>query len=213
VTRLDLALPDSAPIEFIGEAPVGVGQTALALTPDGRTLAYVGGGAGRPRLYVRRLDRFEAVPLAGTEGAFAPFLSPDGTWIGFFADSRLKKVSVNGGPVTAIADAVFPTAGTCTPTGEIVCIAAQGSQLLRVSSDGGRAVALPLEAGANICWKNIAALPPGRWLGCTAYRTGQGHYFLVARTQGYVEFFLLQDLVNADCPVRPVAKTVGLPTL
>ena len=75
----------SAPMEFIGEATIGVGQTALALSRSGRTLVYVGGGAGRPRLYVRDLDRFEARPLAGTEGAFAPFFSPDGAWIGFFA--------------------------------------------------------------------------------------------------------------------------------
>jgi len=55
VLDLDLVLPDSTPLEFIGEAPIGVGQTAIALSPDGRTLVYVAGGEGRPRLYVRPL--------------------------------------------------------------------------------------------------------------------------------------------------------------
>jgi serine/threonine-protein kinase len=102
--RVDLVLPDSAPIEFVGEAPVGVGQTALALTPDGRSLVYVGAGKSRPRLYVRPLDRFEATPLAGTEGAYSPFFSPDGKWIGFFADNQLKKLPSTGGPVSMLAD-------------------------------------------------------------------------------------------------------------
>jgi serine/threonine-protein kinase len=89
--RVNLVLPDSAPLEFVGEAAVGVGQTALAISPDGRSLVYVAGGTARPRLYVRRLDRFEATPLAGTEGAFSPFYSPDGRWIGVFAATSSRR--------------------------------------------------------------------------------------------------------------------------
>jgi tRNA A-37 threonylcarbamoyl transferase component Bud32 len=98
VRKVDVVLPDSAPVEFIGEATIGVGQTAIAISPDGRTLAYIAGGGPRPRIYVRPLDRFEATPLPGTEGAFHPFFSPDGGWIGFFADNQLRKVSTAGGP-------------------------------------------------------------------------------------------------------------------
>jgi serine/threonine-protein kinase len=53
--------------------------------------------AGPSQLYVRHLDRLDATPLAGTDGARNPFFSPDGQWIGFFANGILKKVSVFGG--------------------------------------------------------------------------------------------------------------------
>ncbi len=73
----------------------------LTLSPDGRTLVYWAQGG----LHVRVLDRFESVPLDGTEGAENPFFSPDGKWIGFSEGGVLKKVSVDGGPVTEIASA------------------------------------------------------------------------------------------------------------
>ena len=60
------------------------------------------------RLYLRSLDTFEMVPLAGTDDASNPFFSPDGRWLGFFADSKLKKVSVDGGAPVALADARTP---------------------------------------------------------------------------------------------------------
>jgi dipeptidyl aminopeptidase/acylaminoacyl peptidase len=57
------------------------------------------------RLYVRRLDQLAATSLAGTEGAAGPFFSPDGQWLGFFADGKLKKIAVTGGaPVTLAPD-------------------------------------------------------------------------------------------------------------
>ena len=182
--RLDIVLPDSTPIEFIGEASIGVGQTALALSRDGRTLVYAGGVAARPRLYVRHLDRYEAVPLAGTDGAFAPFLSPDGAWIGFFADNRLKKVATNGGPVTTLADALFSNGGVWTTAGDILYVTRQGDDVLKVSSEGGRPVSLPQEFASNSCRKNIVLLPGDRWLVCTTYTSGHGFYYVVARSVG-----------------------------
>ncbi|MDT8302276.1 MAG: protein kinase [Sedimentisphaerales bacterium] len=73
---------------------------ALALSPDGRCLAYVEQGSdGRRKIYLRELDKFEARPLPGTEGAISPFFSPDGQWLGYVDhfQRKLKKVSVKGG--------------------------------------------------------------------------------------------------------------------
>jgi serine/threonine-protein kinase len=101
---------------------------AAALSRDGNTLAFAarpnkngathGNGdmsgviltlrpsTGSPtQLFVRRLDHSEAAPLAGTENAYGPFFSPDDQWIGFFADGKLKKVSVMGGAVLTLCDA------------------------------------------------------------------------------------------------------------
>ena len=78
---------------------------SLALSPDGGTLVIAGTDSTGPRLSRRTLDQPEATTIAGTEGALAPFFSPDGTWIGYFADRRLKRVRVDGGATLDKADA------------------------------------------------------------------------------------------------------------
>ncbi len=178
-TRADIVLPDSAPVEFIGEATIGVGQTAIALSNDGKTLAYVGGGGSRPRIYVRPLDRFEATPLAGTEGAFHPFFSPDGAWIGFFADNQLRKVATTGGPVTTLAEASQTTGGVWTRTGDILFTSdLSQSALLRVSASGGQAVRLNGDARQE-CTKTMSLLPDDGRILCTGV-SDQGFTFLLA---------------------------------
>src|SRR5262249_40527973 len=61
----------------------------LALSPDGKQLAFTGATGGKVQLWVRALDSLEAKALPGTAGATYPFWSPDSRWIGFFADGRL----------------------------------------------------------------------------------------------------------------------------
>lgn len=73
---------------------------ALALSPDGRRLVYIGeDSAGRRKLYLRELDEFKAKPLPGTESAVSPFFSPDGEWVGFgeHFQKEFKIVSIKGG--------------------------------------------------------------------------------------------------------------------
>ena len=62
-------------------------------------------GAGERRLYLRSLEQLDALPLPGTEGGSHPFFSPDGRWVGFFAEGKLKKTSINGGKVLTLAEA------------------------------------------------------------------------------------------------------------
>ena len=77
----------------------------IAFSLDGMRLAY-SGGYPNTLIYHRHLNELEFKPIAGTEGGYDPFFSPDGFWIGFFADGRLKKVPVAGGPVVMITDIV-----------------------------------------------------------------------------------------------------------
>src|SRR5262249_53974546 len=67
----------------------------LALSPDGSLLAFAGqkDASDIRRLYIRRLERLQATALPGTENAAAPFFSPDGQWMAFFAEGKLKKIS------------------------------------------------------------------------------------------------------------------------
>ena len=102
-----LRAPPSAtrPVRLTVDLPVGerlaTGRLAdIALAPDGSRLVYVGNHGGSTQLYLRsldQLDHFEATPIPGTEGAYGPFFSPDGQWVAFFAEAKLKKVSLSGG--------------------------------------------------------------------------------------------------------------------
>jgi serine/threonine protein kinase/dipeptidyl aminopeptidase/acylaminoacyl peptidase len=108
----------------------------LALSPDGRKLAYTATDAsGRVVIWVRWLDRLDAQPIPGTMNAAAPFWSPDSRFIGFYADGTLKKVDVAGGPVVTITRA---SAGPAASWGANDVIAfTDNTNIARVSASGG----------------------------------------------------------------------------
>jgi hypothetical protein len=75
---------------------------SLALSPDGERLAFVGeGGDQKTRIYLRALDQLQALPLPATENGRDPFFPPDGRWIGFFSDGKLKNRRSDGVATTA----------------------------------------------------------------------------------------------------------------
>src|SRR5262249_43604258 len=78
-------------------------RPVVALSPDGSKLAYVASTGEGSQIYVQILDQFQPTALPGTDDASSPFFSPDGEWIGFFADEKLKKVSVKGGAPLVLA--------------------------------------------------------------------------------------------------------------
>ena len=90
-------------------------------------------------LYVRDLDDAIARPLAGTQDADQPFFSPDGRWIAFFAESKLKKVAVAGGAPITIAPVANPRGGTWLRDNTIIFAPSAASVLMRVSADSGKA--------------------------------------------------------------------------
>ena len=146
------------------DASLGIAMGASAiLSPDGTTLVFAAGKSGPSRLYVRRLDQLEAIPLPGTEGAMSPFFSPSGDWIGFFTLTQLKKVAVTGGAAVPLCDTVNARGGTWLPDDTIVFSpsSAQNVRLVRVSSAGGKPVEFgtPLEGAVSQRWPQ--ALPNG----------------------------------------------------
>jgi Tol biopolymer transport system component len=108
----------------------------IAVSPDGRHLAFTAATGGNVQLWVRPLDSTEAKPLAGTQGAIFPFWSPDGRFIGFFADGRLKKIDVTGGPALTLYEAATPYGGAWSRDGVILFEQAQ-TGLWRISATGG----------------------------------------------------------------------------
>jgi Tol biopolymer transport system component len=115
----------------------GNGSSTI-LSPDGTRLAVVASGADQKyRLYVRSLDQLRAAALSGTEAADGPFFSPDGQWIGFFADGKLKKISVQGGAAVTLCDAPNARGGSWGEDGTIVFAPDNRVALSKVSSAGG----------------------------------------------------------------------------
>jgi serine/threonine-protein kinase len=128
----------SADLGVNAELYTPLGSSVL-LSPDGKLLAFVASTGNDPRrIYVRQLDELRASPLAGTEGARSPFFSPEGQRIAFFADGKLKKISIRGGDApTTLCDAPNDRGGSWGEDGFIVFTPFPNSGLLRVSSSGG----------------------------------------------------------------------------
>jgi Tol biopolymer transport system component len=125
--------------------PLGAGRTlsvvlpSVALSPDGTRLVYAAQeGAGPARLYVRALDQLTAVPLEGTQGALYPFFSPDGQWVAFVAEGRLRKVSLSGGAPVSICDMTPGMRGAnWGQDGTILFTPGLAAGVWRVSAAGG----------------------------------------------------------------------------
>ena len=126
-------------------------RITVVISPDGKRIVFpMRGPDGRQQLGTRLLDQATPTPLAGTENAADPFFSPDGQWIGFSADSKLKKISVLGGAAITLCDApsVRGTGGSWGDDGNIIAtLGGAGSGLWRVSAAGGTPQALTKPTG------------------------------------------------------------------
>nr|QIQ10692.1 Serine/threonine-protein kinase PknD [uncultured bacterium] len=138
---------------------------AFALSPDGVVVAFVARRLGDvPRLFVRRLDRLAVVELKGTEDARTPFFSPDGQWVGFFAEGRLKKVSTAGGEVVVLCDAPNGRGANWGDDGTIAFTpaTAAGTTILRVSENGGTPASVTTLRDGEAAHRWPQLLPGGR---------------------------------------------------
>jgi Tol biopolymer transport system component len=110
----------------------------LALSPDGRRLAFVAAEpTGRKHLWVRALDARTPQSIANTDGASEPFWSPDGQQLAFFANGRLNRVAATGGAVTTICQ-TGTTAGGSWNREDVIVFAQQDGPMMRVAASGGR---------------------------------------------------------------------------
>ena len=174
VTRMTVTLPAGY------ELDTGPGAAPLAISSDGRRVAYVAAGNGRTQLFVRNLDAFRAEAVAGTDGAQYPFFSPDGEWIAFFAEGKLKRVSIRSGAPVTVCDA--PTIGRGGTWGADTIVFSSGAGLLRVLASGGPPAPLtsrePAMNQEDLSWPHF--LPDGRTLLVTVSEPGYGNSSIAA---------------------------------
>ena len=151
LARLSLSIPAGT------ELTEGV---SVVISPNGEQVAYVASRGGIPQLYIRSLNDFASRPLPDTQRATAPFFSPDGMWLGFFANGKLKKVSTTSGVVVELADVGPPygLAGTWGPADTIVYPSPMG--LAEIAASGGTSrPLLPQQANGVIDRPRSALFP------------------------------------------------------
>jgi Tol biopolymer transport system component len=176
------------PLQMTGIA----GSGALAVSPDGRQIAFVGQKGLESRIWIRSLDTLEARGLVGTEGGLAPFWSPDNKSVAFFASGKLKKIDVAGGPVMVLCDAQPGLSGAWSADGTIVFSPAGGTALLKVPASGGKPEPATTLAEGEGGHARPAFLP-------------DGHHFLYRITTGTQEGAVV--VASLDSTQRTVLRT------
>jgi serine/threonine-protein kinase len=131
VTRTVINLPSGQQLAGLENGP------AVALSPDGAHLAYVATQGATQQVYLRAMDSQDAKPIPDTEGGVSPFFSPDGQWLGFFAGSNLKKISVSGGTAVTLGDAATPRGANWGSRGTIAFAPTTNAALQQVPDAGG----------------------------------------------------------------------------
>ena len=130
----------------------------VIISPDGTRLVY----ASKGKLFSRKLDQSRTIELAGTDGAYAPFFSPDGEWVAFFDASKLKKVPVEGGAQVALCDAFLGYGGSWGDDGNIIASLSNGGALTRVASTGGACTPATELAPGDVAHRWPQILPGGK---------------------------------------------------
>ena len=150
LVRLDV---DLGPDVSIGSTQ---GASAI-LSPDSTRILY----ASKGKLFTRKLDQPKAAEMESTDGAYAPFFSPDGQWVAFFAQGKLKKISVQGGSPVILCDVSRAYGGSWGEDGTIIAALSVQGVLWKISSGGGAPTPVAELATGEVTQRWPQILPGG----------------------------------------------------
>ena len=125
-------------MQFALAVPDEMSISHMALSRDGSMLVFVSPeeSSALPMLFVQRVGSPNVTPLLGTQGASYPFWSPDGAYVGFFANGKLQKIAIAGGTPQALATALAGRGGSWGSKGVILFAPDAQSPLQRINADG-----------------------------------------------------------------------------
>jgi Tol biopolymer transport system component len=157
----------------LGPDAVNALRWTVAVSRDGHRIVFpIRGAGGTSQLATRLLDQATVTPLPGTENGESPFFSPDGQWIAFAAEGKLKKVPVGGGAAFALCDAPNLRGGAWGENGTIVAALDSATGLSRISEAGGTPQPLTTLANGDVTHRFPQLLPGGRAVLFTASTNG-----------------------------------------
>ena len=172
LTQFSVALPTTEALQ----PPLNTGGARVAISRDGRAIAYLGPGEGGPRLWVRRLDQLSAMPIQGSQGGTSPFFSPDGKRLGFITNGTSVRIaSLDGSPLVTLTDKANSTAGDWGDDGYVYFEVDSG--LARIKPTGGAiepVYNMSTKDGNEVGAEWPCVLPGGKGIIFRLRRAGQG---------------------------------------
>ena len=186
--RYSILLPESAGLAPASFMPLGVGRPNLAISRNGDQIVYTGVVGQTTQLFLRDNSGMPPRPLTGTEGAHSPFFSPDGQWIGFFAENKLKKIRLDGGPAIALCDVALGFGGFWAEDDSIYFTPGERTAIYRIAALGGVPAQVTTHPGTPsertsleaMYWPQL--LPGGKGILFGRSRSGIGVFDTVSRT-------------------------------
>ena len=156
------ATPVANELRFEVATPPTTDPLSLAISPDGRNLVFAADNEGRSKLWLHALNELSSRPLAGTEGGFYPFWSPDGRSIAFFSGGKLNRLDLEGGLVRPISNAPNPVGGSWGRDGTILFSPNFTGPIYSVAATGGDVTQITRTDESHSSHRFPLLLPDGR---------------------------------------------------
>jgi Tol biopolymer transport system component len=205
---------DAMEMRFEISAPaLGSRGLSIAVSPDGRLIAYIAASEGKMAIWIRPIGSLTARVLAGTENADQVFWSPDGRNLGFTADGKLKRVDVSGGSPTILGQSGPIGGGAWSRAGDIIFTGASSiaAGISRIAAGGGNIeqITTPDASRAEVGHIGAQFLPDGRHFTYHAFSPGSPPKFTT-----YIGSLDSKEpprlLMTADATAAP--PPAGMPT-
>ena len=195
-TRGSWRAPAPAEVRVEITTPPTTDPVSLTISPDGRAVVFVGSKEGRSQLWLRSLDSNGFRPIPGTENASLPFWSPDGRSIGFFADSKVKRIDLENGLIRVLSTAPVAAGATWNRDGVILHPYVPDSPIFRTSAEGALMEPVTTLAPGQTGHRGPVLLPDGRHFLFYAAGTTQVSGIHV----GALDKAPIRRLMDADAP-------------
>ena len=139
-TEYDATLPDSALVSFAASTlnvSYGTALRNVSVSATGDFAVYAARHGDSTALWYRSLRTAEMHPIAGTTGATAPRISPDGSWVAFLLGDQVMVIPVGGGTARRLLDGKSTSWLLWTRAGQLLASDIDGNRMSWLDPAGG----------------------------------------------------------------------------